>query len=128
MEETLTGKDNETRGVVVRVKAGRGASSFLRRPIQRLYPLEVQHKKGTTENNSTTESNSITTIDQSSGTFEKKDNSTDADVSVPTTDRVLPQTIVPSGASEPIDLPISHPRRRAATEARNLIVARLLDN
>ena len=52
VEETLTGKDNETRGAVVRVKARRGASSFLRCPIQRLYPLEVQHKKGTTENNS----------------------------------------------------------------------------
>ena len=48
VEETLTGKDNETRGAVVRVKARRG----VRCPIQRLYPLEVQHKKGTTENNS----------------------------------------------------------------------------
>ena len=62
----------------MRVKARRGASSFLRRPIQRLYPFEVQHKKGTTENNSTTEnnltteSNSITTIEQSSGIPLKK--------------------------------------------------------
>lgn len=43
MEETLVSKDKEIRGAVVRVKAGKGASSFLKRPIQRLYPLEVQH-------------------------------------------------------------------------------------
>ena len=38
IEKELKGKDQETRGVVVRVKSGRGPSSFLKRPIQRLYP------------------------------------------------------------------------------------------
>ena len=40
--ETLVSKDKEIRAVV-RVEAGKGASSFLRHPIQPLYPLEVQH-------------------------------------------------------------------------------------
>ena len=44
VEETLVSKDKEIRGAVVRVKAGKGASSFLRRPIQQLYPLKVQHE------------------------------------------------------------------------------------
>ena len=45
IEKELKGKDQETRGVVVRVKSGRGPSSFLQRPIQRLYPLEVRYQE-----------------------------------------------------------------------------------
>ena len=49
IEKELKGKDQETRGVVVRVKSGQGPSSFLKRPIQRLYPLEVRYQDLTQE-------------------------------------------------------------------------------
>lgn len=42
IEETIKGRDKEVRGAVVRVGSGSQPSSFLRRPIQRLYPLEVR--------------------------------------------------------------------------------------
>ena len=42
IEKTLKGRDKEVRGAVVRVGSGSQPSSFLRRPIQRLYPLEVR--------------------------------------------------------------------------------------
>ena len=42
VEKTLRGKDHVIRGAVVRIKGGSNISSFLRRPIQRLYPLEVR--------------------------------------------------------------------------------------
>ena len=128
VEETLTGKDGETRGAVVRVKAGRGASSFLRRPIQRLYPLEVRHEEEITECNSTTESNPATVIEQDSNNINKDDDPVDEELLVPTIDSVSPQNTTSSKSQEPLNPPTSRPRRRAATEARDLIVARLLDN
>ena len=42
IEKTLKGRDKEVGGEVVRVGSGSQPSSFLRRPIQRLYPLEVR--------------------------------------------------------------------------------------
>ena len=44
IEKLLPGTDGETRGAVLRV-AGRGRrAKFLRRPIQRLYPIEMPAK------------------------------------------------------------------------------------
>ena len=40
IESKITGKDGQTRAVV-RVRSGQGTSAFYRRPLQRLYPLEV---------------------------------------------------------------------------------------
>ena len=47
VEKTLRGKDGVIRGAVVRIKEGSNVSSFMRRPIQRLYPLEVRPRKDT---------------------------------------------------------------------------------
>ena len=40
VEEVITGKDGRVRGAVVKVNSGKN-STVLRRPLQRLYPLEV---------------------------------------------------------------------------------------
>ena len=42
VKKTLKGKDGIIRGAIVRIKEGSKVSSFLRRPIQWLYPLKVQ--------------------------------------------------------------------------------------
>jgi len=44
VENLITGSDGCVRGAVVRVKTKGGRTSTLRRPVQRLYPLEVQCK------------------------------------------------------------------------------------
>jgi len=44
VESLVTGSDGCVRGAVVRVKSKRGRTSTLRRPVQRLYPLEVPCK------------------------------------------------------------------------------------
>ena len=44
VENLVTGSDGCVRGAVVRVKGKGGRTSTLRRPVQRLYPLEVQCK------------------------------------------------------------------------------------
>lgn len=40
VHELIKGVDKETRGAVVRI-ADKGKSSYLRRPLQRLFPLEI---------------------------------------------------------------------------------------
>ena len=42
VEELITGSDEQCRGAFVRVKSGRSSRSLLKRPVQHLYPLEVQ--------------------------------------------------------------------------------------
>ena len=99
IERKLIGRDNEIRGAVVRVKSGQGPSSFLKRPIQKLYLLEVCYTEKVSGEESLNNSSSSDGIDQ---LYSNKDSSNDA----PT---------------------VSRARRRAATEARDKIVARLLD-
>ena len=43
MEELIPSKDNQIRGAKVRVVNNRGTFTRLRRPIQSLFPLEVNH-------------------------------------------------------------------------------------
>ena len=45
VEELIVGKDKEVRGAKVRV-VGKGKSLCLNRPIQKLFPLEVQARSG----------------------------------------------------------------------------------
>ena len=140
VEETLVSKDKEIRGAVVRVKAGKGASSFSRRPIQWLYPLEVQHESPLQE---TTDSSTGVTEQsnrQQKGTSKKRDYSNEENV--PTTNTLeysfnqdsidLPEWTLTSESQIDTNSPetsvSSHPRHRAATEARDRIVARLLDS
>ena len=44
VEEFITGQDDEVRGAVIRVN-NKNKSKLLRRPVQRLYPLEVKDPK-----------------------------------------------------------------------------------
>ena len=44
VEELITGQDDEVRGAVIRVN-NKNKSKLLRRPVQRLYPLEVKDPK-----------------------------------------------------------------------------------
>jgi len=48
VQQLLPSTDGQIRGVVVKVSSGDG-HTFLRRPIQRLYPLEVRGKVETTD-------------------------------------------------------------------------------
>ena len=45
VEELVVGKDKEVRGAKVKV-AGKGRPVYLNRPIQKLFPLEVQARPG----------------------------------------------------------------------------------
>ena len=42
VEDLLVGADGHIRGAVVRIQSKGGKSTTLRRPVQRLYPLEIQ--------------------------------------------------------------------------------------
>ena len=42
VEDLLVGADDHIRGAVVRIQSKGGKSTTLRRPVQRLYPLEIQ--------------------------------------------------------------------------------------
>ncbi len=44
IERLLTGRDCHVRSALVRVKAGNSVRSQWKQPLQRLYPLEVQHQ------------------------------------------------------------------------------------
>ena len=41
----IKGGDDAVRGAIVCMKSGRGPASFLRLPVQKLYPLEVKQKE-----------------------------------------------------------------------------------
>ena len=43
VEQLITSKDGKVRSAVVRIGNSKGTSTRLRRPIQKLYPLEVRH-------------------------------------------------------------------------------------
>ena len=45
VEELIVGRDKEVRGAKVKV-TGKGKPVYLKRPIQKLYPLEVQAQPG----------------------------------------------------------------------------------
>ena len=53
VEKTLQGKDGAIRGAVVRIKEGSNVSLFMRRPIHRLYPLEVRPQEDTSTDRDT---------------------------------------------------------------------------
>ena len=45
VEELIQGEDGEVRGVKVRTLTNKGATTYLRRPVQRIYPLEITQEK-----------------------------------------------------------------------------------
>lgn len=113
IEKTLKGRDKEVRGAVVRVGSGSQPSSFLRRPIQRLYPLEVRSvaSNATDQVATTSDTNDSLTGAESSS----RGSTADATVNMD------PTSIDPNTTG-------TRPRRKAATEARDKIVARLLEH
>ena len=54
VEEKLQGRDGECQGAIVRVKSGEGPS-FMRRPLQRLFPFEVRQQDNTERSTCETE-------------------------------------------------------------------------
>ena len=46
VEQLMRGSDGAVRGALVRVNSGKWNTSFLKRPIQHLYPLEVCSDSG----------------------------------------------------------------------------------
>ena len=111
IEELIQGKDNETRGAVVRIKAGQGASAFLRRPIQKLYPLEVRHEEFDT-------SEEVNVMDNR--TIEEEIPNTEVSQHVEESNENTVESQVNRTTEN------SRPRRRAAFQARDNIFARLL--
>ena len=53
IEELIIGKDNIAGGAVVRVHAKEGKSKQLRRPLQKLFPLELSGPTSTSSTGST---------------------------------------------------------------------------
>ena len=113
IEEKIKGRDGHVRGALVRVKSGSGLSAFLRRPIQRLFPLEIHAE--TTRN--------LSDVDH-----EKSSESTSE--AVPVEDTGINNC---SEEDSPVKVPdvtpgvTTRPCRLAAVEARDKIVARLMD-
>ena len=93
----IVGKDRHTRGAIVKIKGGKGASALyrrpLQRPLQRMYPLKVKQKE---------------TVDVDATSKIAHPNTSDVDDS---------STNISSRRT-----------RRAAQEARDKIIARLLDS
>ena len=51
VESLILGKDNKIRAAVVKVKSKRGRTTLLKRPVQKLFPLEICHEPETTVQN-----------------------------------------------------------------------------
>ena len=122
IEKTIMGRDREIRGAIVRVGSGSQSSSFLRRPIQRLYPLELRSVESS--------------VNEQISHSEYSDD-TQADHSVDSTNNVETNSVCPSAGAENVEPESGNttdigrttirPRRKAATEARDRIAARLLE-
>lgn len=52
VEQTITGRDGRTRGAAVRVANSKGRATTLHRPIQSLYPLEINSQEKESHSNS----------------------------------------------------------------------------
>ena len=113
IEEKIRGRDGHVRGAVVRVKSGSGLSAFLRRPIQKLFPLEIHAE--TTRN--------LSDVDHEKSSESKSE-------AVPVEDTGINNC---SEEDSPVKFPdvtpgvTTRPHRRAAMEARDKILARLMD-
>uniref|UniRef100_A0A1X7TV90 DUF5641 domain-containing protein n=1 Tax=Amphimedon queenslandica TaxID=400682 RepID=A0A1X7TV90_AMPQE len=107
--EDIRGEDGLERGAIVRVKSGSGPSAFIRRPLQRLFPLQVP--KTIPESNS----NSPMAVEQGN---------TSSDFNP---DELVNHNVIsdpPAEGNRSVEIPddtnigvTSRPRRRAATEA-----------
>ena len=114
IRELITGLDGQTRGAVVDTVSG-GRSSLLRRPVQKLYPLEIsQEEESETRDTRETQGGSI---DQEKATNDSGHHGGDLPESWPSE--------VP--ADTHLSTP-SCPRRSAAVEAHDKIFASLCED
>uniref|UniRef100_A0A1X7VTQ6 DUF5641 domain-containing protein n=1 Tax=Amphimedon queenslandica TaxID=400682 RepID=A0A1X7VTQ6_AMPQE len=139
IEETIVGRDGQIRGAVVRVKSG-GVSAFNRRPLQGLYPLEVQDSLESKNHvkDSSSESTQESTLDHTENTNNLKDTSVIPDRDSGSTNaegNSMKEGSTSASTQEDSDETTvekatspRRSRRQAAKEARDLIVARLLDS
>ena len=97
IENVITGRDGQIRGAILRVASEKGRSTTLQRPLQRLYPLEIECyvKEPEGENPCNSES-------RGDGIVEPLD----------TTDN-----------NRDVDIAANRPKRKAAAQARDKIMA-----
>ena len=123
VEELLVGTDGEARGAVLRV-AGQGRrAKLLRRPVQRLYPLELSYEQNQSENTA------VKALDDE----EQQDSPQLEEPSTMQNEPSDPPSLQPSTMqNEPSDTPslqpLRRPRRAAASEARDRLLAQALDD
>ena len=111
--ELITGRDGQIRGAVVDTVL-RGRSSILKRPVQKLFPLEVNQNEGETDPlEDTTNYQEEITIDGSNNHREN--------ISKPEFESLNTTAEPQSGIS-------TRPKRSAALEARDKIFARLCED
>ena len=120
IEKLIKGKDSQVRGAVVRVKSGQGVSSFMKRPIQRLFPLEVHHEdqpSAETETNQELDNDNLGTESiPEQGNASSEDNPTN-----------ITSESVHVTSDSPTESHPTRPRRRAAIDARDKLIGILPD-
>ena len=102
IDRLIRGRDKQIRGAVVRVRSAQGSFAFLKCPVQRLYPLEVHSQESRSTPDSVGETDT-TTVETSH------------------IEEVVRDT------QQPGTIP-DRPCHKTATEARDRIIARLLDS
>jgi hypothetical protein len=112
VEELIHGTDGHVRGAVLSTYVGGNQTKFLRRSISHLYPLEV---------NANDFKNSVTTPAAPSSMIQEESNPVGS--TLPGESISVEGTVVNEPSPE---FQASRPRRRAATEARDRIVAQNL--
>ena len=140
IESKIAGKDGQTRGAVVRVQSGQGTSAFYRRPLQRLYPLEVHQEelsvttkrginaKSTTDtisNDAADVSSNFDSLAESTGVDEYSGKDFAGETPTFSNGQEGVVNAHPGSVPEPT---VTCPQRCAAREAHDRIVARLMDN
>ena len=123
--EKIKGIDNAVRGAIVRIKSGCGPASFLRCPVQKLYPLEVKQKEFNAQ--STEEPSGGSSIENSVAP-ESSTLTSDQDLTGPlgtTTDPIL--SVFQEDHSNAHSMRNKRPQRRESANARDRIVASSMD-
>lgn len=119
VEKTLPGRDGLVRGAVVRVYTGGKRSKLFRRPLPRLYPLEVSCEVDTSRRPDT---HLDPSVDNQSASRVADAEPGSGDVEDTVGDSPLTNDSLDLGTSSS-----RRPRRLAAIEARDRIVAQTLN-
>ena len=119
VEQLIVGRDDESRGAVVRVHQKGHKSTLLKRPVQRLYPIEMNCQGVPSTVDSTGNQADTDTVIES-------DTQADTMAGAEMNEEVEPEVIedpIPVRKREPDGPPTRRSRRAAAQEARDRIVA-----